>query len=116
MGVVHDLHGVGDDLSRWKGIAHARMAHGDAVAHRWHAEGERHAARFLDALAHLFHQPVQMDVSRNDVVERVGDTDEGLVHVIVGQSAGPQQAPAGRLGQPLLHGIASHDILNNMKK
>ena len=71
--VVHaagdDFDAVGDDLARHQAVAHALVAHHDAVGGGRSAEDLRHAAAGADALAALAGQAVEVGVARRDVAE-----------------------------------------------
>ena len=65
-----DLDAVGDHLAGDEGVAHALVAHHDAVGGGWGAEDLRHAAGGADALAALAGQAVEVGVARGDVAEQ----------------------------------------------
>ena len=54
----------------------------------------------FDHLGHL----VQMNVARNDLAEAVGDADERLVHIRIGQTGCTKQGPVRRPLETLLDG------------
>ena len=89
----HHLNGVGDNFPADQGCLHALGAHGYAVADGNGAELEGGAAGLPDTLFDGVGEPVQVDVAGGHVAGQVGDGDEGLVQVILGQSHGPQHGP-----------------------
>ena len=97
-------------LPRGERVSHPGVAHGDAVADAGDTEHERDPSGLDDPLLDLLHQLIEVDMTRDDIVPGVGDADERLGHVLGGHSRRPQQAPAGRLVEPLLDLIAPHLI------
>ena len=89
------LDGVGDDLAADEGGLHALGAHGYAVADGDGAELEGHAVGGADALLGAVGEAAQVDVAGGDVAGQVGDSDEGLFHVLMGNAHGHQHG-AGR--------------------
>ena len=92
----HQLDGVGDDLAADQRGFHALGAHGDAVADGDGAELERHALPGADALLGGLGETAQVDVAGSDVAGQVGDGDERLFHVLVGDAHGHQHGAGGR--------------------
>ena len=89
------LDGVGDDLAADQRGLHALGAHGDAVADGDGAELEGDALSGANPLLGGLGEAAQMDVAGGDVAGQVGDGDEGLFHVLVGDAHGHQHG-AGR--------------------
>jgi len=52
-----------------------------------------------------------MDVPWDDLVEGVGNADQGLLQIIVRKSKSPKKRPMRRPLNPLFNSIASHDAL-----
>ena len=92
---------VGDDLARHEAVAHALVAHHDAVGGGRGAEDLRHAAAGADALAALAGQAVEVGVAGRDVAEQRGDADHRPVEVVVVEADGPQHGPVGRAAHAL---------------
>ena len=75
--------GVGDDVAAGQGVQHAGVAHGDAVVDGHGVELARDAAGLLDGLGDDAADLVEVDVAGQELVERVGDGDDGLLaHVV----------------------------------
>src|SRR5262249_7888032 len=89
------LDTVGDDLAGDQAVAHALVAHHDAIGGRRCAEDLGHAAAGADALAALAGQAVEMSVAGGDVAEEGGDTDHGPGEIPVVEAAGPQDGAVG---------------------
>ena len=87
--------GVGDDLAADQRGFHALGAHGYAVADGDGAELEGHPVGRADAFLGTVGEAAEMDVAGCDVADQVGDGDEGLFHVFVGDAHGHQHG-AGR--------------------
>jgi hypothetical protein len=83
---------------RWQRVQHAAMAHGDAVVDRDGVEFLGHAARRLDLARHQLAHVLQVHVARNELGERVGDRDDGLVEVAILHAGGaPQRTGTGHV-------------------
>ena len=75
--------GVGDDVAGGQGVEHAGVTHGDAVVHGHRVELARDAAGFPDGLGNDAADLVEVDVAGQELIERVGDGDDGLLaHVV----------------------------------
>jgi len=74
---------VGEDVAAGQGVQHAGVAHGDAVVDGHGVELARDAAGLLDGLGDDAADLVEVDVAGQELVERVGDGDDGLLaHVV----------------------------------
>ena len=97
------LDRVGDDLAADERGPHALAAHGDAVGDRDGVELERRAAGLADPVLHVHGQIAQVIVAGTDLDPGVGDADERLPQILVGQAGGaqhrPRRRPAGAVGQ-----------------
>jgi hypothetical protein len=97
--VIHaagdDLDAIGNDLARDEAVAHALVAHHDAVGGGGRAEDLRHAAGAADALDALARQAVEVGVARRDVGVQVGDADDRPVEVVVVEADGPKHGAVG---------------------
>ena len=90
------LNAIGDDLARDQAIAHALVAHHDAVGCRGRTENLADAAAGADAFQPLARQPIQMGVAGRDVAMQVGHADHGPREIVVMKADGPQHGPIGR--------------------
>ena len=79
--------GVGDDIAGRQRVQHAGVAHGDAVVHSHRVELARNAAGFPDGLGNDASDLVQMNVARQELIEGVGDGDDGLLAHVVSADA-----------------------------
>ncbi len=73
----HDLHRVGDDLAADQRVVHALVVHGQAVADADDVELKRQAAALVDPVLDLLGDAAQVHVPRHQLVEGIGDADEG---------------------------------------
>ena len=115
MAAHHQLDRVGDDLAADERGAHALGAHRDAVRHRDGVELHRRAAGLAHAFLHLGGEAPQVEVARADLGPRVGDADQRLVQVGVGEADrlqhGARRGAARPFGQgmALVLGIQGHE-------
>src|SRR5262249_18370640 len=97
--VVHatgdDLDRVGDDLAGNERVAHAAVAHHDAVRRGGSAKDLRDPAGGADAFAALAGQAVEVGVAGGDVAEEGGDADHRTVEVVVVEADGAEHGPVG---------------------
>ena len=87
MRVALVFDGVGDDIAGRQGVQHAGVAHGDAVVHSHRVELARDTAGFPDGLGNDASDLVQMNVARQELIEGVGDGDDGLLAHVVSADA-----------------------------
>jgi hypothetical protein len=116
MSFGHDLDRIGDDLARHQGVIHAFVIHGNAVAHAYHVELQRDAPGLIHTELDLLRNGVEMHMTRNQLVERVGDTDERLADVFPCYAERMQQRAmrcASGSGKDALAGTL-HDMLLNV--
>jgi hypothetical protein len=85
------------------------MSHSDSIADCYGIKLERGSAclanRLFDNLSHL----IEVNVARHYLAETVGNTDEGLIHIGISQSAGVKQTPVRRPLETFFNRIASHN-------
>src|SRR5262249_4686755 len=97
--VVHapgdDLEAVGEDLTRDKAVAHALVAHHDAVGGGGRSEDLRHTAGGADALDALASEAVEVGVAGGDVAEQRGDADQRAGEVVVEEADGAEHGAVG---------------------
>ena len=98
---------VGDDLARYKRVVHARMVHGDAVAHADGGHLERDAAREVDAGLHGLADLVEVVVAGDDVVAGIDDGDKRAAHLLVSDPVSLEQAAMRGARGTHLDGIAA---------
>ena len=108
MGGSHGLDAVGDDLAAGKGVFHAGVAHGDAVADRDGVEFIRNSARFTNGVADDLADLLEVAVAGNNVGVGVADSDEGFPDVGTSDAGCHHQSAVRRTLQPFLHDVASH--------
>ena len=101
------LDGVGNDLATHEGHAHAERSHRDAVRDRDGVELQRCAAGRQNALADVHGQLAEVVVAGTDLDPGVGDPDERLAEVAVGQPVGFQHGAGGRAVRALHEGGAA---------
>ena len=96
-------------------MSESLVSHGDTVAYRGGTENEGHSSRLDDTFLDGIHDPVQVDVSGNDLVPGVGDPDEGFLEILIAETVRPEQTP-GRCGIGTdLDYVASHDIWTDIR-
>jgi hypothetical protein len=79
----HELYRVRNDLARREGVPHALVPHSDAVADADRAELERDASCQVHALFHELGEVSQMQVTRDNLVPRVGNTNKRAFEIVV---------------------------------
>src|SRR6185312_7699723 len=79
-----EFDGVGNEVAADERRFHAFGAHGDAVRDRDGVELHRRAAGFTDASFHVVRERAQVEIARHGLNPRVGDTDDGLLQILVG--------------------------------
>ena len=108
VGHGHGLDAVGDQLPAGQRVAHAQVAHGDAIVHGDGVELEGHAPRLAHGLLDHRREDVQVGVARHDVGVRIHDADERFGKVLILHARRPQQAAVPGTLDALLHGVRSH--------
>jgi hypothetical protein len=88
----HVLDGVGDHLTRRQRVQHPAVAHGDAVVDGDGVELARDPAGLAHGARHQLAQLLEVHVAGHELGVGVGDRDERLAEVGVGQAGG---APEG---------------------
>ena len=109
------LDRVGDHLAADQRRAHALGAHRDAVGDRDGVELHRRAAGGADAGLHVHREIAQVVVARADLDPGVGDADERLLEVGVGEADRLQHRArrrAARAGRERIAAIG-HDTTSN---
>ena len=91
MGLCQRLYAVRDQLTACQRILHADVAHGDAVAYADSRNEHRRAACHADTGLNRVRDLIEVDVTRNDLGIRRNDTDDRLLDLLVGHTAGAQQ-------------------------
>jgi hypothetical protein len=94
------LDRVGDDLAADQRRAHPLGAHRDAVGDRHRVEFHRRAAGGADAGLDVHGQIAQMEIARTDFDPRVGDADERLLKIGVGEADRLQHRARRRAARP----------------
>ena len=111
------LDRVGDHLAADERRAHALGAHRDAVGDRDRVELHRRAAGGADAGLHVLGEVAQVVVARADLDPRVGDADERLLQIGVGEADGLQHRArrrAARAGGQRIAAVAHDDHLERI--
>ncbi len=91
----HDFETVGDDLARDEAVAHALMAHHNAVGGGGRAENLRHAAAGANAFAAAAGQAIEMGVARRNLAEQRSDADHRPIEILIVKADGPQHGAIG---------------------
>ena len=96
VGVGHVFDAVGDDLARGQRVEHAVVAHGDAVVYGDGVEFRGETSAGFDALLDILPDFVQVDVSRHQLGERIGDADDRPPELFFAHAVGaPEASGAG---------------------
>jgi hypothetical protein len=82
------------------------MAHSDTVADGDGVEFEGNAPCLSDSLFDNLGNLMKVDMARYDVAVAVGNTDEGFLHIFIGQAAGTEQASVRGTLETFFNGIA----------
>ena len=101
--VDHVLHRVGDQLPAGQRVEHAAVAHRDAVVDRDRVELAADPAGLGDRVGDEPTHVLEVDVTRDELGEAVGDGDDRLAEVVVGHPGGPPQG-AGAGHRPTVGG------------
>ncbi len=103
-----DFHRIGNELPAGQGVSHARMVHGQPIAHTDSATFKRsaagHANTGLDSIGDL----AQPNVTGDRFAIGVDHTDERLAHLPVGTAQRPQQRAVRCSLRASLDSIALH--------
>ena len=102
----HQLDRIGDHLAADQRRLHALGAHGDAVADGDGVELHRRAAGRADAFLHLDRQLAQVVVAGHGLDPGIGDADDRLRQILVGEADGLQHGARGRAVASLGDGVA----------
>ena len=97
---------IRNQVSCNQGVLHARVSHRNAVADRNGRHHDRHAARLCDAELHGIDNLVEVHVARDNFVVGRDDTDERLLHLLLGKAECIKQRAVGCLLHPRFHVIA----------
>ena len=98
MCIDHVFDRIGDQLARRQRIQHAAMPHRDAVIDGDGVEFLGDAAGCLDFARHHLAQIFQMDVTRDELGERIDDSNDGLAKIAIFHAGGaPECAGAGHI-------------------
>ena len=92
MGVGHVFDAVGNDLARGQRVEHAVVAHGDAVVYGDGVEFRGETSAGFDALLDILPDFVQVDVSRHQLGERIGDADDRPPELFFAHAVGAPEA------------------------
>ena len=91
--VDHVLHGVRNDLTRWQGVEHAGVAHGDTVIDRDGVEFFRNTACFTNGVSNNVTDILQVNVARNELSIRVSNSHDWPAELIfLGAGCAPERA------------------------
>ncbi len=98
VGLDHVLDAVGDQIAGGQRVEHPAVAHRDAVVDGDRVELDTPAAGGVDHLLHPLSDVVEVDVTRYELGEAVGDRDDRLLEVGVGHARGaPERAGSGHV-------------------
>jgi hypothetical protein len=85
------------------------MAHSDTIADRYSIKLESRPACLANGLFNNLSHFIEVNVSRHYLTETIGNADEGLIYIGIGQSAGTKQAPVRRLLETFFNRVTSHN-------
>src|SRR5439155_17058800 len=97
----YDLEAVGNHLARHETVAHALLAHHDAVGGRRRTEDLRHAAGRADAFIAFASQAIEVGIAGRDVAEERGHADHRPLEILVQEADGTQHGAIGRAAHTL---------------
>ena len=100
------LDGIGDHFAADERGLHALGAHGDAVGDGDGVELHGSAAGRADALLHLHGELAQVVIAGHGLDPGVGDADDGLGEILVGEADGLQHGARGGAVASLGDGVA----------
>ena len=80
------LNGIGNHLAAYQRGLHSFRAHRDAVADGDGVELHRRASCFADAASHVHRQFAQMEIAGHGADPGIGDSDNGLLQILVRES------------------------------
>ena len=95
MAAYDELDRIGDDLATHERRLHALRAHRNPVGDRDGVEFDRRTTSVSNAALHLFGELAMVPVARRDFDPAVGDADEGLREVIVGEADRLEEGSCG---------------------
>ena len=108
MGSGHTLRRIRDQISGHQGVFHTLMAHGDPVTdsncREYTGNTACHSHTQLYGLCDL----VQIHMARNDLVIRIDNTDQRLVHLFFCQAQRMEQRSVGCLLDSFFYCITLH--------
>ena len=90
------FHGIGDDVAARQGVQHAGVAHGDAVINGHRVELARNTAGFLDGIGNQTAHFVQVHMSRQELVEGIGNGDDRLAEILAIHTGGAVEGASAR--------------------
>ena len=103
MGLRQTFCGIRNQISRYQGILHADVAHGDSITDgdsRNHDRGSsRHGNSHLNGLNDL----IQIHMARYNLIIGTDDTDERTLHLFFRHSEGIEQGAVRRLLHALFY-------------
>jgi len=106
----YEFDAVGDDFAGDERGLHAFGAHGDAVGDGDGVELHGGAAGFADALLDGFGDVAEMEVAGADLGPGVGDADDGLVEIFLGEADAAEHGAGcgagGAFGEDVAVGLA----------
>ena len=102
-----ELDRVGDHLAADERRAHALGAHRDAVGNRDGVELHRRAAGRADAGFDVLGQRAQVQIARADLDPGVGDADERLLQIRVGEAGAFEHRARGRAARACRQWVVS---------
>ncbi len=87
----HRLDTVSDDFTAGQAVLHTDVPHGNPVVDTDRVEHKGHASRFADGRAHDLAKFLKMNVSGDDVDVGIGNGNERLTHIGIGDTGRLEQ-------------------------
>ena len=110
MGNGHHLYGVCDQLAAAQHVFHPHVVHGDTVTDTDGSEFNRRSAGHIDTCFYRFYDFIQVRVPRNDLVGRVGNTDQRTFDFRIRVADGFKQRSVRRSFHSFFYGVTSHGL------
>ena len=117
MGAHHVFHTVSDQFTAGQRVEHTLMAHGDTVVNSDGVEFLGDTASCFDLLSHDFANITQAHVSRHELGEGVGNSDNRLAEVRVFDPGGaPKRASTGHIAAHSRCGTAVDHLIPRSRR
>jgi hypothetical protein len=104
----HRFDRIGDNFAGSEGIFHSGVPHSNAVADGYSIKFERYATRIADGLLDHPGNFIEVNMTRHNLTEAVGNAYKRLLHIGITQAARTHQAPVRGTLKTLFHHITIH--------